>query len=446
MLSDFRSCPLRYYLRHVEGLQLRDAASNSHHLAWGAAFHSGLEHLYQYSYQNVPVERSGLDDPRADRAQVLEQAQDEFVIGYPTQLDPMDKVKTQDNGIRALELYVRRWAEEDRKWKVLEVEGPGQLVNATNIGIGELHTDLIVENLEHGGIYVVDHKTTGKQLGPWYWDQYNPNSQITYYIDYCQEKYGSCEGFIINAVSLQWRDEKKSNGANNVEWFSPSDPDMPWLAYSHHEERPYKGGPLGKAGPRMCAWGLQVNFERQVFNRTKGQIEQERRSTKSWIEKIGQAQYCSECGFARASCQSESVQLQEEHAFQPDYPFNANSCYSCEYRGGELTGGICRPGYEWPRDREIISLSYRQVCREIIMVPCPDCDHGFDVRLVNLNQRVLQAVGGDWTVFIPACKRCGGVGIIPGPRCQLDRDHTGTCAPFTPIDNLEDEILVEVSL
>jgi len=403
----------------VEGLQLRDAASNSHHLAWGAAFHAGLEAWYEahrlgVAWTDIPLASGGIIT-----------MQEIFRGQYPVQLDPADRVKTQENGTRALALYVRRWAEEDRKWRVLEVEGPGQLVDVTSIGIGELHTDLIVENLEHGGIYVVDHKTTGKQLGPWYWDQYAPNSQITYYIDYAQQKYGSCEGFIINVVSLQWRDEKKSNGANNVEWFDPNDPNLPWLAYSHYEERSYKGGPLGKAGPRMVAWGLTVNFERQVFNRTRQQIEQERRSTQLWISDI------------------ETCSLNDE------WPFNTGACYSCEYRGGELQGGICRPGYAWPTGREIISLSYRQVCRQVIQVACPTCGgNGIDPES-RKSLTVLATDDAQWqalrvyTLPLGVCPRCKGTLTVDGPRCQMDRGHGGACAVEVPeVEQLEIEIEV----
>jgi len=452
MLSDFKACPLRYYLRHVEGLQLRDAASNSHHLIWGTAFHLGLEWFY-----------SALRDTGSyNGEQCVKYGQGAFASMYPIQLDPTDKVKTQENGVRALQLYVNRWAEEDRKWRVLEVEGPGQLVEATNIGIGELHTDLIVENLEHGGIYVIDHKTTGKQLGPWYWDQFNPNSQVTYYIDYAEQRFGSCEGFIINAISLQWRDEFKKDGANNVAWFNPDDPEKPWLAYSNYKQRDYRGGPLGKKGPRMCAWGLTVNFERQVFNRTREQIKQERESTAYWIRSVEHNETTCRCGHQKNDHSTHPDLLDicsacfcECPSFEPRYAFNTSSCYSCEYRGGEMQGGICRPGYAWPQDREIISLSYRQVCRQVIKLSCPACT-GLgvdDTWRTTLAKEIISGLTftpatvmeGVLELTIQYCARCTGSGKVDGPRCQLDRGHAGTCAIEMPPE-IEDEILVEVSV
>ena len=41
---------------------------------------------------------------------------------YPKQLDENDKCKTQANGLMMLENYVKKYSEEDKKWKVITVE------------------------------------------------------------------------------------------------------------------------------------------------------------------------------------------------------------------------------------------------------------------------------------------------------------------------------------
>ena len=422
-ISTFQACPLRYYFRYVLGLQARDAESNTHHLAWGAALHAGLEAIYEaQQFEQQSSENETIIN-------TLTTAQEIFRAEYPTQLDPLDRAKTQENGIRALALYVQRWAEEDRNWRVLEVEGPGT-GQALASGLNELHTDLIVENTAHGGIYIVDHKTTGKALGgSGYWDQFEPNSQITHYIDYTEQKFGSCEGFIINAISLQWRDEKKANNANNVALFELDDPAMPWLAYSHHEQRYIKGN---KARDMMAAWGLTVAFERRVFNRSQQQVRQERESTNYWINQIESTS--SECG--------------------PGYGFNTGACYSCDYRGGELVGGICRPGHEWPKDRELILLNYRRVCRQIIAVTCPACGgNGIEASCRKLLAELVASdkQWSEWpsyTINLTVCPTCKGTRTVDGPRCVLDLDHVEACSALlpAPLDSGIDEIQIEVSI
>lgn len=435
-LSTFRACPLRYKLRYLDGLELRDAARNVHHLEYGKAMHAGLEIWYS------GPETSG-----------IQSMQDTFAAAYPIQLDPSDKAKTQENGIRALALYVERWREEDRKWKVLEVEGPGTLNYTLDSGLNELHCDLVMENLEHGGVYVWDHKTTTKQLGPWYWDQYSPNSQITGYIDYVQQKYGTCDGFIINAISLQWREPVKSDGkTNNVAWFKSDDAARPWLAYSHHEPREYRGGVLGKKGTYMAAWGLTVGFERQTFNRSEAQIQQERASTAYWKERIKEADRCAKCGWWPQDHNGTGIEGCLD--YQPSYGFNTGSCYSCEYRGGEVVGGICRPGYTWPQDSELILLSYRQVCRAMIQVECTQCTGlGIDLsfcdqlRAIAEDRKFLLTLvpGSAFPLIADACPMCYGRKTVDGGRCQLDKGHVGLCSETAPVSE-EEEIVIEIEV
>lgn len=432
-IATFRSCPLKYKFRYVDGLEPRDAASNAHHLVFGSAGHAGLEHIYLVQKHDQEI-NSRFSHSHDDPA-VLSCTQGIFATAYPAQLDPTDRAKTQENGVLMLAQYVHRWREEDRNWRVLSVE---TLDLESETGLDALKLDLVVENIEHGGIYGVDHKITGKALGPWFWDRFNPNSQITSYIDHVQEKYGSCEGFIINGISLQWLDEKKSNDANNVKWFSLDDPARPWLAYSRYEERPYRGGPLGKAGPRMCAWGLTVAFERMMFNRSRDQVRQERESTRYWIDRME--------GAERVLASSGKSGFQ---GFAP-YGFNTDACYSCEYRGGDVIGGVCRPGYEWPKDQELILLSYRQVCREVIQVTCPSCGgNGISTKsrervlFLLTNEAEWQSIKPNDPIFFLKCERCKGGGTVAGPRCALDRGHAGAHAPI--VAQVDEAIDVEVT-
>jgi hypothetical protein len=240
-LQSMKNCPLQFHFYWDLALRRIDDEGSDHHLRYGSAFHQGLAVLYQGGSLN--------------------ESQWAFRNAYPTQLDLNDKAKTQEHGVIALAAYARRWAEEDRKWKVIVVE-------TRSDDPWSVKPDLIIENLDHGGVYLVDHKTTGKYLNYDYWAQFEPNSQITHYLDYAQSKYGEIEGFIINAIGFRFR------------------------------ERAYKGEPAG-------FWS---NFERQTFNRRPEQLEHERRNRAWWIETI---ESCRRNGF---------------------WPTNTSSCKFCQYK------------------------------------------------------------------------------------------------------------------
>lgn len=215
-LQSYKNCPLQYRFQWELQLRRRDAEASDHHRRFGNAIHRGLEALY--------LHKSWAEIKAA------------FVQAYPTQLDLSDKAKTQENGLIALATYIRQYRTDAQNWKIVAVE-------TRSDDPWSVKPDLVVENVEHGGLYLVDHKTTGKYLDYSYWEQYEPNSQITHYLDYAQSKYGPIEGFIINAISFRFR------------------------------EKAYRGEPAG----------FWCRFERQTFNRNASQLEFERRSRAEWI-------------------------------------------------------------------------------------------------------------------------------------------------------------------
>lgn len=132
-LQSYKNCPLQWRFQWDLALRQIDQESSEHHLRFGAAFHAGLEQLY--------------------RSNGLTAARDAFVAAYPVQLDPNDRAKTQATGIRTLVDYANRWKEEDRKYRVIAIENRSD-------DPWSVKPDLIVENIEQGGVYLVDHKTT----------------------------------------------------------------------------------------------------------------------------------------------------------------------------------------------------------------------------------------------------------------------------------------------
>lgn len=240
-LQSYKNCPLSWRFRHDLGLRSVDSDDN-HHLVFGNAIHKGLEQFYRGSSWSV--------------------IRDAFEAGYPTQLDVNDHAKTRANGVVALAKYIKRYRVEDkRQWKILEIE-------TRSDDPWSVKPDLVVENIEHGGIYLVDHKTTGSYLNYRYWERYQPNSQVTHYLDYAQSRYGPIEGFIINALMFRFR------------------------------ERAYKGEPAG----------FWTAFERQTFNRKPEQLEYERLSRADWVADLERSR--------------------ENHFWRT----NTDACWKCDYK------------------------------------------------------------------------------------------------------------------
>jgi hypothetical protein len=242
-LQSYKSCPLQWRFYWDLNLRRVDDEGSDHHLRYGHAIHKGLETIY--------------------RGGSLREAQDAFLAHYPTQLDLNDKAKTRQNGITALREYVKRWGAEDaRNWRVVEIE-------IRSDDPWSVKPDLVVEHVQHGGLYLVDHKTTGQYLNYKYWERFQPNSQITHYLDYGISKYGPIEGFVINAISFRYNERASKNA------------------------------------PQAGFW---CNFERQTFNRRTEQIEFERQSRAAWIADIERS---CEAGFWRT---------------------NTDSCWRCQYK------------------------------------------------------------------------------------------------------------------
>lgn len=223
-LQTFKDCPEKYRLKNLLGLKKREEGLEEHDKNFGKAIHTGLELHY--------------------KGKSIEEIKEAFSKDYLVQLNEEDKAKTQENGLTLLQAYIDHYKEEDKKWTIRAVEVADTFEIAPGVPF-MVKIDLVVE--QQGCIYFVDHKTTGKAFNWTYWGQFEPNSQITAYTAYCQAKYGECSGGIINALQLGYR------------------------------SRAYKGEPAG----------FHYEFQRQLFNRNRQQVEAWKQDTLSWIGGLG---------------------------------------------------------------------------------------------------------------------------------------------------------------
>ena len=269
-LQTYRECPYRYRLAYLEGLKKREEGEAEHHANFGGAIHKGLEAHY--------------------KGGSLEQVLESFQAAYPVQLDQQDLAKTQANGRKLLQEYIRFYTEEDKRYEIVAVE----VVDSFEISFGIPYTvklDLIVKHKSSGEFYGIDHKTTGKSLDYNYWVQFDPNAQLTGYCAYIQHRYGSCSGMYVNALSFGYR------------------------------QRAYRGEPPG----------FHWNFQRQLFNRNKHQIEAWKEDTIGWIEDLSYSK--------------------ENNRFYK----NTSQCRWCSYRP------ICMAEWTPEKDGEQIGVLYEKV-------------------------------------------------------------------------------------
>lgn len=377
-LAMFRSCPLAACYHYEVGLASMQEGIEGHHRAYGKAGHRGFEHLYKRQYW--------IRDSLAE-------AQELFRAAYPVQLDPNDQAKTAETGVAMLAAYVDRWRDVDAEHEILECE---ELIVNDDWAI---RRDLVTRHKPTGAIYGWDHKITGSKdgryLGQRYWEKFDPDSQITYYIKDIQKKYGACDGFIINAIGMGYRGRRMKDK---------------------------RTGEMLEVGP----W---QRFERQVFNRTAEQLQDEDESTATWIERVSTARLNFNFGASAVAA----------------YGFNTANCSYCQYRP------LCRAGWTWPRDKEAILCSYRQVCGRVIAAECQTCNGKggpcSSAQISQINAIECWKRGVSYRIDLAPCVDCGGSGqntIDAGLRCQLDRDHVGVCRHFVPASRAVGEIEIEV--
>jgi len=260
-IQEYKECGFRYKLHYKEGFRKREEDQTEHHANFGGAVHAGLEAHY-----------------KGGEWEAVKKA---FCAAYPVQLDSDDKAKTQENGLTLLKSYVSRYGEQDKaRWEVLSVEETDtfQVVGGVDHVV---KLDLVVRDRASGEVYGVDHKTTGKSLDYRYWNQFDPNTQITTYCAYMEQKYGSCSGMWINGISFGFR------------------------------QRMYKGEPAG----------FHCDMKRNLFNRNPHQVEAWRKDVLQWIAKMQEAEktgwygkntaFCGWCSY-RPICVAEWTPEEDE--------------------------------------------------------------------------------------------------------------------------------------
>lgn len=179
-LNTYLSCPRQYFYNYVLGWRL-DVAS--HHLSFGQAWHSALEHIYNAEKYSPEV----LAEAYERFLKVFKETQCESVGG-----------KTPENALRALVEYTNTYLSDFSDFKVLATE-----VTDT-VEIGALwpivvKLDAVLQSRSNGKIYIMEHKT-GSSCGQFWARQWHTSLQVGAYIYACNQVYAQNTTAIIDGT------------------------------------------------------------------------------------------------------------------------------------------------------------------------------------------------------------------------------------------------------
>lgn len=208
-------CPRKYYYQMICGWFRPE---KSYHLIFGMHYATALEHFYKYQAQG------------ADREEALERVVLEALVatweyeteptvegdeGFPDGVNIIhgsghpwkspDTAKTRENLIRTIVWYTDHFSDKEIKI-VLLPDGRPAVEYSFSFDVDDGmqfagHIDRLVD-FQHD-VYVMDQKTTGTTLTPAYFNQFNPDMQMSLYTFAGRAIYRSpVKGVIIDAAQI----------------------------------------------------------------------------------------------------------------------------------------------------------------------------------------------------------------------------------------------------
>jgi len=205
-ISLFKECPRKYYYKQVLGWERQN---NEHHLIFGQHIHSALEF-----FDHKMAE--GMDRESAIRATVRytleisgERNPDGSFVPWRS-LDPKNQ-KTRESLVRTVVWYLEQFNPDVFETLILKngkpaVELSFKVDTQLPAPDGEHyiisgHLDRVVRYADQ--LWVVDRKTTGSALTSYFFDGFNPNTQMSLYSCVSTLVLGeACAGVIIDAAQI----------------------------------------------------------------------------------------------------------------------------------------------------------------------------------------------------------------------------------------------------
>jgi len=165
---------MRWYWRHKRNLT---PIQKSLALLFGAALHIGFKVFYT-------------------NGDAIKAFKEEY---QPKDIADGEK-RTVEHGVMILEKYMEQY--KTNPFEVIECNG-SHLIEISDDVTYAARMDAIVRwhgQDTHKRIYVMEHKTTSS-LGYYFFENFTLNHQIDGYVRACLDKYGDCEGVLLDAIS-----------------------------------------------------------------------------------------------------------------------------------------------------------------------------------------------------------------------------------------------------
>ena len=206
-LGWLKECPRKYYYSMIRGLTPKAEAV---HLEFGILYHSALEHFDRLKF-------NGASHDEAVKAVVKRTLEATWRDGGPwraqSALPSEDKVslKSRENLIRTLVWYMDKYQDDPAQTKALPNGEPMVELNfkfETQFGYNLHNPYLLCGYLDRvvtfqDQAFVMDRKTTTSTIGSYYYDQYDPDNQMSLYTVAAQVAFHTpVRGVIVDAAQI----------------------------------------------------------------------------------------------------------------------------------------------------------------------------------------------------------------------------------------------------
>ena len=170
-ISAYEKCPRYYQLRHIEGWQ---RPQRNAHLLFGGVYASALEHYAKY----IALGQSHDDALREVFTEALIAT---WIDGAPWQSD--HNAKTRETLLRSIVWYLEEFLTDPAPVVLLADGKPAvELSFSVPFSSDYMYCGHIDKLVEYGGNkFIMDQKTTGTTISPYYFKNYSPDIQMSGY-------------------------------------------------------------------------------------------------------------------------------------------------------------------------------------------------------------------------------------------------------------------------